>query len=153
MTSHRNKRCVHCNTVYLFQSSGHGCLDQPNDDRYCPECMTIILKALSHVKRKYDSEWVESHDFTVAELVEIERKRLDEVSKSGGIPFRAFSMSLYDMSDFNNNNVTGIVHVDGKTYEYRYWTKKNEGEFTPKVSVLMQRDLVTKALEPWLDCR
>jgi len=153
MTSFQTRRCHHCKSPYSFQASGHGCLDEPNSDRYCPTCWLAIIRTLSEIPQRYDSEWVSSDDHTVEELVAIEKRRMEDAEKAGAIPFRRVLMPLFDMSDGENDNRNGVVEVDGKTYSYSYWTKMHDGDFAPKVHILMQKDLMTGDMEPWRDFR
>ena len=151
MTSFLTKRCGHCQSPYEFQASGHGCLDEPNDDRYCHQCWFAVSRALSDVPRKYESEWVDTADYTAAQLAAIERDRMAAVEKGGGAPFRRVLVPMFDLSDGGNDNVTGVVKVNGKTYSYSYWTRRDDGEFAPKAQLLVQKDLMTGRTEPWRD--
>lgn len=56
--THQGRRCWHCKTYYYYQSSGAGCGDAENDDRYCPACMAAINKALSGIDVKFHSEFL-----------------------------------------------------------------------------------------------
>lgn len=47
-----SKRCAHCHSRYQYIRSGEGCLSSINDDKYCPECKQIILKALENIPVK-----------------------------------------------------------------------------------------------------
>ena len=50
--SNVQKRCRNCRVLYLFQESGHGCLDEPNYDRYCPTCWDVALRAMEEIPVK-----------------------------------------------------------------------------------------------------
>lgn len=33
------RKCKKCHREYLFQESGHGVMDEPNDPEHCPDCL------------------------------------------------------------------------------------------------------------------
>jgi hypothetical protein len=49
-------RCRHCNVQYAYHPSGD--ISRLNNDTYCPECYSVILKALKDVPAKKRSVWV-----------------------------------------------------------------------------------------------
>ena len=59
---HKTCRCVKCKTKYNYQVSGCGCNNELNDDRYCPDCMKLINKALKNVKVQYHDEYLPIFD-------------------------------------------------------------------------------------------
>ncbi len=55
------KRCHHCNRQYQYQASGSSHIYEDmrlNDDRYCPDCMKVIITALEKVPVKFHSEYL-----------------------------------------------------------------------------------------------
>ncbi len=62
-----NKRCVHCKSIYSYQRSGHGDYTF-NNDRYCPECYKVILKALKHVNIKFEKAKYPTMEITTEEF-------------------------------------------------------------------------------------
>lgn len=39
------RKCKKCHREYLFQESGHGVMDEPNDPEHCPDCLHAINEA------------------------------------------------------------------------------------------------------------
>lgn len=73
MCSTKIYQCIHCGTPY----GGEGSVDPwemmtPNpyeDDRYCPDCMRLVVNALKDVPKKYEWRWVESTNYTREQIV------------------------------------------------------------------------------------
>lgn len=57
-----SKRCVHCHSIYPYIRSGEGCLSSINDDKYCPECKSAILKALDNIPVKIGKKFRRIND-------------------------------------------------------------------------------------------
>ena len=124
MTSHRVSECRHCGVPYSFQASGHGCNTELNDGTYCPDCKKVVLEALTQVPKKCERRWVDSKEYTLPELEEIE-KRNEERAKDNGFPqVRRVFPCLFDMSDHDNHHIVRCVNTPRGTFSYSYWTKE-----------------------------
>jgi hypothetical protein len=75
MTTHKLKRCEHCQTPYSFQSSGHGA-SKHNDDRYCPDCMKSVMEALKLVRIKFEKKWLPTTDYTKEQIITAQKERI-----------------------------------------------------------------------------
>ena len=143
-------RCRHCRAVYHHYVSG--CppfvdTERLNDREYCPDCKKVILEALEKVPPKVEEFW-ETTDVVSKEDIETEHHRREEEAKANGtICFRRITVPLFDLVDPDNNNICGIITMNGVTFHYSWWTKKDEIEIRKK----MERDLVTGKEVLWRD--
>lgn len=168
MTMHREKCCGHCGIRYYYQSSGHGCFDELNDDRYCPECKAVISAVLKKIPLKVEKVWVPvseifGDDITLDLLLAWEREREEEMRNSDKICARRMTFPLFDMSGKRTEHSGIVFGRDDKfksyTFEYRYWTDNEESKNwyhecdeireDIKISVEMERDIATGKLYPW----
>lgn len=104
MTTHKPRRCCHCSTPYRFQASGWGG-GQYNDDRYCPECMEVVTKALKNVKVKFAKRWEPTTDYTMGQIVEAQDKRIPP----GSCGLRRILPGLTHMKDGEPSEVQNVV--------------------------------------------
>jgi hypothetical protein len=68
MTTHAYKRCHHCQVVYSYQGSGHGCQEQLNDHKHCPDCKQVIIDALALVPKRFEKVLIPVTDQNAVEL-------------------------------------------------------------------------------------
>jgi hypothetical protein len=170
MTTHIEKRCLHCQARYYYQSSGYGCNEDLNDCRYCPECMLVLSKALEGVPAKFEKVWAPISEvfgpdvfIDVDILLRWEREREKEIRDSGGLFITRVAFSLFDLSGKRTEH-SGIVpgrgvKFQGYVFEYRYWTdneksknwfaKSDEIREDIKITVEMERNLATGKLSKW----
>lgn len=76
MTTHRYKRCGHCQVKYTYQASGHGCNNPHNDETYCPTCKARALEALRQIPVRFECRY-----FPVAEVpqfADVTRQHIEE---------------------------------------------------------------------------
>lgn len=145
------RRCAHCQIVYLFQASGnYWSLDTPekyNDMKYCPDCKKAIMDALEKVPKKFTDELVITDDFTLDELLEIEKKRYKDHADKGLPCVRRCFVGLIDMEkgEYQQN---GEVKTNDKTYQYSYWESDKK---KAKVWVKKQKNLQTGEYTDWKD--
>jgi hypothetical protein len=148
MTSHRFKRCVHCGLVYAWQSSGYGCHNPVNDQKYCPDCKAAIVKALENIPVRFRSVWVETKDISVETLLKHRERTLEKAKKDN--PNRIIGervvAPLFDMVDSENIYCGLIVSYQGEDYLVETWSKTPQ-ENTVKVK--MEENLITGKRMPW----
>jgi hypothetical protein len=165
MTMHREKRCWHCQVRYYYQSSGYGCNEDFNDDKYCPECMEVISKALKTIPKKVEKVWVPVSEvfgdkITLDILLQWKRERKEEARVKGNIYAERLAFPLFDLTGKRTEH-SGVVfgrgeEFKGYTFEYRYWTKSRDFYTTCddtkediKISVEMERELASGLLSRW----
>lgn len=142
------KRCARCHRTYTYQPSGPGCIEETNDATHCPSCMRVILDALSSVPVLYNRAWVVTRDVSVETLVRLREERAAEIRAKGGLPVFESPMPRFNLVDPSNSHRTGVVHLDGRTYCYDYWTK--DGMDKGQVCVEVCREAETgKVVGPW----
>lgn len=127
MTTHKQTICRQCGTPYSFQGSGHWEGDYPaelNDDRYCPDCMKVILEALSKIEKRFEWRDIPTTDYTVEELLEIHKQQREEAAARQELMVRRVFIPLYDFQDMGNIYTTDEVKTPKGTYRVSYWTKK-----------------------------
>jgi rubredoxin len=110
--THYTKRCVHCKTTYTYQGSGEGCFRPLNDDRYCPDCKTAIVKALESIPKKFDKVFIETDEVTYDYLLE---KRNIQDEKAGGLCTRRVYASLFNTKT-GEAEKNDAFDVDNKQY-------------------------------------
>ena len=150
MTTHREKRCHHCGVRYNYQSSGNGCQNKVNNDRYCRRCQGEILVTLRKLPIRVKKEW-DAVEEPTAEMCVAWEKAWEAEWDHPMLPYcRCISVTLYDMNDPSNRNYVGFVkgrgEFEGKEYRYSTWTKKPENN-TVKVS--MEHNYETGTRIPW----
>jgi hypothetical protein len=154
MTTHAYQRCAYCNTPYSYQTSGYGCQQQENSDRWCRNCAAIAHKALEdafkNVPRKFKRVMVEITDGSVT-VEELEQHRAflrAKAKEEGRLPVERVAMSLYSTKDPDNHNITFWVHYNHTNYYVSYWTKEPHRE---KIEAEMELNVETGELRPWQD--
>lgn len=130
MTTHRQKICKDCGTMYHYQSSGFGAPEN-NDATWCLDCAKIINDARSSIKRKFDWKYVTSDEYTLDELKVIE----EATPKPNffGMTLRRVYVGLFDLKNPSNKNIRGEVVTPKGAFIYSYWTESDSIEIQKKV--------------------
>jgi len=156
MTTRREKRCRHCKVRYSFKSSGPGCHNLINDDRYCPQCKGAILLTLIKTPMQVKLEWEVVSEPTV-EMCKTWEKEWEAEHDAHDPPYlipfcRRIACCLYDMKDSDNHNYVGIVEgrgeFQGKMFMFSTWSKKPEKN---QVNVAIERHRQTGEKVFWRD--
>ena len=146
MTTEATYRCRHCLARYTYYPSGcpYFCTEL-NDDRYCPECKTVIRNALKDVPQRIERFGKPYDGITLDELKERVAKQNRE---SMWVKVAAPS---FDMKDPDNRNSSGwlMLDEDGLEVFYSYWSKKGDH----RIEVEMERNVETGEEYPWKDIR
>ncbi len=130
MTMERYTRCWHCRGQYLRLVSGsEGYNTNHTDDRFCPDCLEVVVKALESVPTKKPVRLQVLYP-TVAMLVS-ERERIDREQKQkpnlrAGFSFPNFRqvfLNEFDLKDMSNHNFVNEVRYETCKFRYSYWTK------------------------------
>jgi len=149
MTTHQYKRCSYCGERYSYQSSGSGCHDPNNSEKWCPKCAVIageaLLSAFEDVPRKYKRVIVDTDEATVKELVAHREAMMAKRKAEGKLWVETCSMCLFDIKDPDNHNRTFIVYYNRKCYHVSYWTKSGK----ESVKMEMELNIETGQLTPW----
>ena len=133
MTMIVRPRCWHCKARYELPLSGWK--SSEGNDRYCPDCWSVIAKSLEAVPAKLQHAWVGTSDATVEEL----RFLVDTREKPG----------LMDLTRPSNKNFIGFASKDKKTLRYEFWTEQG-GPAAGRVWIEAEKDASTGAiLGPW----
>jgi len=149
MSTFRELRCNHCHVRYSYQMSGYWTFQEYNSDTYCPDCFKFITIALKSVPERTKHDWVGTSDVSVETLLEQERKAAEAAKAEGKVLARRVLAPLFDMERPDNQHEQGIVHRDGRTYRYEYWTMQG-GPAAGRVYVEVERDATTgEVLGPW----
>lgn len=149
MSTFQQRRCGHCGVRYSYQTSGYGGLQEYNNGTYCQDCYKFIQEALKVVPARSRPDWVGTSDVSVATLVEQEQAGWEAAKAAGKVPVRRVLPGMYDLERPDNHHEQGIVHRDGRTYRYEYWTQQG-GMAAGRVYVEVERDAVTgDILGPW----
>lgn len=149
MSTFQQKRCGHCGVRYSYQTSGYGGLQEYNSDTYCQDCYKFIQEALKVVPARSRPDWVGTSDVSAESLVEQERAAWDAAKAEGKVPVRRVLSPMFDMERPDNHHAQGIVHRDGRTYRYEYWTQQG-GVAAGRVYLEVERDALTgEILGPW----
>lgn len=141
MTTHRSVRCSHCKIIYNYQPSGEGCDRETNDSVYCPDCMRVIIDALSKVPEKVEEFWVDCKDVSLDEI----KEQLEIIREKGY--WQEMCMPLFDLNNHNNHNISGIVRLKGHVIRYSYWTQGEDVSIETK----MARNKITGEEYEWED--
>lgn len=152
MSTFTQKRCNHCGTTYSYQMSGYGGMQTPNNPTYCPPCATIVEEAirvaLEPVSVLFDREWRPTQDITIAEMDRLDDERVVSVRADGGIPVWAVMSPLFDMERPSNVQHQKLLHHNGRTYRYEWWT--DEGVEHGVVYIECSVELATgNVVGPW----
>lgn len=117
MTSYQGKRCSHCQAIYHYQASGHGCGDPLNDSRYCPTCKAAVNHALSALPLLFEcryfpvSEVPAYADVTRAHIEEWEA-HLAERRKAGIVAQRIWP-AMFDLETGDAQSTHQVVASSG----------------------------------------
>jgi len=135
------KRCKHCNKIYLYQASGHGC-DRPENHRdYCPECAMAVYNALNSIPvtivEKY-KEMPVDEEF-IAKLMKIKEDNAKKREEKGYlnvqcIKFTGVPIKQADVFIVNRRTYATGKDQDGNTklfmlYEYDKVKQEYIGEW------------------------
>ena len=149
------KRCIHCQTRYLYQSSGYGCGKQENDDQYCSECMTVIIEALSNIPKKVErfDLLLQDDDERKSVLEEYERQKKNPPRLFGGHGplIQQYRPGLFRHDEKGKVIASlhiNVIHFRDSEYEIHEWSDDHE---PVKVVKMMERDLLTGSMQPWRD--
>jgi hypothetical protein len=124
-------------------------MQEYNDSRYCRDCYKFILDALKVVPARSRPDWVGTSDVSVGTLMEQETFAVEIARSEGKVAVRQVIPSLYDLERPDNHHEQGIVHRDGRTYRYEYWSLQG-GPAAGRVYIEVERDAVTgEILGPW----
>lgn len=135
MTTHRKKVCVDCGTIYYYQSSGFGA-DDNNDPMWCLECAAIINKVRKTIKPKFKYNWIESTEYSLDELKQIETAYYEKRNADPTILFpncRRVFAGLIDFSDFANKNIVSEVTTPNGIFHYSHWTKHGDTTISKRI--------------------
>ena len=146
MTSHAYKRCIHCRTVYLFQSSGPGCGSNYNDGRYCPDCAKAIAEVLKKIPYKFEQVWGKTEEIDAETLMAVDRALDAKADLDGKLRLKRVGCPLFDMGDLTNSHNCIFIRYEGKEYRVDTWSKTPESN---TVKVAMERNLQTGEMKLW----
>lgn len=110
------KNCKHCGCTYKYQASGEGCLDELNDNEYCPICKKAIIDALNNIPIKFVEKWKLVDDINYEDL-EILKKEYNNNNNN-------FKLTkLVSLNNINNNQVEQFFK-NSKFYQVE-WNTNN----------------------------
>lgn len=151
MTTHRGKRCKHCQRFYYYQGSGDGCFDNLNDERYCPECMKDILKVLNKIPLHSKKTWVVTNELSKEEFFEAREKRFKAESENGfflrpiriGVGRSITKGSGLDMEIIDSESID-YEKIDGKTYCFSSWKNGHKPDimYVAKEEIIKTREII-----------
>lgn len=158
MTRHTMRRCVHCQVVYTYQTSGQRVnwfKNQSDSGTYCKDCWEVVKTALSVVPPKVERLWV-----TVVDSEEIERVYAAEKAYNddppklmGAIPVYRVGGSTYRFSaggKMSRATTSYPVLMDGVEYLITRWHDESRPD---EIKRAEERNLETEELRPWRDYR
>lgn len=154
MTSHRYTRCVHCSVVFVFQRSGAKVdwyENQSDSDTWCKTCWAAVTAALAAVPRQCEKFHEEVTDPEELERVAAAEKALKEnPPKLFGMVIVEQGCGLYKIENGKtiDSMIPVIVRVDNVRYNIQRW---RNGSKPTTVLRAMERNLTTKATQPWKD--
>ncbi len=100
-----------------------------NDDKLCPDCMRIVRKALSKVKKKFEWRDVDaSEEITLEELLTKEKSR----KESDTFCFTRLYPGLFDMTNGDSSHSRDIP-VGKKEYNLTTWDHNPEYMITKSI--------------------
>lgn len=145
----RMTRCRHCQKPYNYQASGFGCGRKENDDRYCPDCMSIINYVLEGIPRKREKRIVVTNEITKKEFL---RHLSEKRQKEKDSPYRRVFPGLFNVETGETSHCDMITIGDGLksiNYHMTWWdSDPDDFEITKEVEI----DLTTgKEIGPWKD--
>lgn len=145
-------RCQHCNTVYSLNSYSNSNL---HNDVHCESCSRVIQTALSVVPRKFEKvlEPIGIPLDLVLSWYKFEMEEFEKAKTKCFFPVRRVAFPLFDLTDPENQYVTGWVRGQYKWSDYYvcfgYWTKHGE----TRIVAEMEKNLETGELKPWINYR
>lgn len=148
MTTHRLRRCIHCQMTYSFQGSGPGCLRDTNDGDYCPICKEVILKALSKVPIARERVWEKVTEEVKVEIIALkERQEQEQVERAlaGKLVVTRVAFPLFD-SDLKATLSAHPVTQGDHEFLINIWSDDREPS---SVCQAMEKNLITGELKPW----
>ena len=145
MTTHRLKRCNHCQSRYYYQASGNGCFQPLNDSNYCAECKAIIIQALESIPVKRTSKWIDDNEDPNVLL-----NVYDEFRKNNPNGFERVSLGLYN-TQTGESEQSRHIRYNNINYVVSWWesTVKETGY---KVKKEVEINTITnEIIGPWKD--
>lgn len=126
------KVCIHCGSAYRYILSGVHFYDHRlNDARFCPECMTEMVKVLDSIPVKFEDVWIDASDeITLEKLLEIENKLISDPGKPNRVLVRRVFPGLYASGDSSH---TREINVNGVSYYLTEWGKFHEYQIQRQV--------------------
>lgn len=146
MSSFENKRCKHCNTIYVYQGSGEGCHNPSNDQNYCVDCKNVILDALKSVPVRFEPAWVPS-DIPLEKAIALTNEAREKARANNVLVFERIHVPMFDMKDPDNHYEQGSIRVDGQDICWHRWSKTGDG----LVLKLVEIEIAFGIERPWLD--
>jgi hypothetical protein len=148
MTTIYRHRCIHCLDQYTYQASGEGCGAHENDARYCPNCKRVILSALARVPKVIKKFMQIVNDDNECKMAIAERDRQkDHPPQILGMPVWQILPGLYNIRTGAHQHVN-VVTLNRIEYNISEWS---DGHESIKVEKVMERDLRTGAVHPWMN--
>lgn len=142
MTSYIYKRCLHCQDMYDFQSSGHGCFNPLNDSNFCEECKNTILAALENVPLKFEIFWDETNEIDIQTLVDIHEEQEQKIKEENRnrIFGQRIGLPVWDVNDLSNSCIPFYITHNNREYLVYKWDKTPEKN---QVYVQKEKSLIT----------
>lgn len=118
MTSYKSRRCIHCKTKYEQLASGFGYLNTHNDSRYCPECLSVVNRALSQVPKLFEMRCVDvtsisqCSDVTLEQVLEWKAAMDQDIARrraEGQCIGVRVAAPLFDLNNPENINIASYV--------------------------------------------
>ncbi len=132
------KVCIHCGSAYRYILSGAHFYDhRVNDARFCPECMTEMVKILDSIPVKFKDVWVDASDEITLEELYASEKKVKE-SKSGFPMVRRVFPGLYGSGDSSH---TREINVNGVSYYLTEWEHFHEYQIERNVRWNLIKDV------------
>jgi len=152
MTTHRRRRCAHCQALYSHQSSGPGS-DGLNNEIWCPDCMAVVNAALKSVPVAVErfSEVVTGadRDAAILALHDLEVERAKKHAAGELVIRRVYAPLFYmDEGKITATKPHESVTIEGVSYMIGTWSDNREPQ---EVRREMERDLRTGETRPWVD--
>lgn len=161
MTMHRYRRCLNCQDVYTYQTSGRGAPKYNNND-YCPTCQEAIVNALKTVPQKFDCKRVPVAETPYAAVTREEIEAWYEAEQAARIARRKTEPNNFwlwgqqvwggylDLQTGDSQDVIKVKAPDGPYHGVSFWLSvwKKSKEYT--IEVDMERDILTdRIVGPW----
>jgi hypothetical protein len=114
------KRCVHCQSPYVYHPSFYGGeeVDYPyNHHDYCPDCRKVVVEALAGVPVRFEKRFLPAKDYTRDQIVTHQEERC-----ATGFPMRRIMPGLYDMTGKTRHHIVCELMPDGEWYKAEWWS-------------------------------